>query len=418
MTGAVDAEQRAAHPADAAAILRSTDEVRTRSRQLLQRARSGESRWFTVCDDGLGGAADAVAAVTRTRYPDLQIPYHSRWRHFEVGGVDRRAELDARLAPCSPQERVRAMIDLAVVSVLLDAGAGPRWSFVEDRDGVDARFTRSEGLAVASWHGFVAGAFSGDPDRPLQVDAVALRTLTEERLAGVLQATPDNPLVGLAGRVQVLRRLGDVLAARPAVFGVPGRPGGLFDALHAAEGSVDTQQILALLLTHFSAIWPSGNVIGDHPLGDCWRHGAVPGPGLTAGWLPLHKLSQWLTYSLIEPFVWAGIAVTGVETLTGLPEYRNGGLLLDAGVLELRDRGHATRTWNPADELVVEWRALTVALLDELAPLVRARLGLDADRMPLACVLEGGTWAAGRASAQRLRDGLPPLAIASDGTVF
>ncbi len=67
---------------------------------------------------------------------------------------------------------------------------------------------------------------------------------------------------------------------------------------------------------------------------------------------------------------------------------------------------------------MVEWRALTVALLDDLAPLVRTRLGVDADRMPLACVLEGGTWAAGRASAQRLRAGLPPLSIASDGTVF
>jgi hypothetical protein len=38
--------------------------------------------------------------------------------------------------------------------------------------------------------------------------------------------------------------------------------------------------------------------------------------------------------------------------------------------------------------------------------------------MPLACVLEGGTWAAGRALAQRLRDGLPPVTVVSDGTVF
>ncbi|MDP3376399.1 MAG: DUF1688 family protein, partial [Hydrogenophaga sp.] len=67
---------------------------------------------------------------------------------------------------------------------------------------------------------------------------------------------------------------------------------------------------------------------------------------------------------------------------------------------------------------IVEWRALTVALLDELAPLVRAELGLSAEQMPLACVLEGGTWAAGRLLAQRLRDGLPPLNIVSDGTVF
>jgi hypothetical protein len=99
-----------------------------------------------------------------------------------------------------------------------------------------------------------------------------------------------------------------------------------------------------------------------------------------------------------------------------LPEYRNGGLLLDTGVLHLRDPGFAEATWSVGDELVVEWRALTVALLDELAPLVRRHL--EAPELPLACVLEGGTWAAGRELAGRLRDGRPPLLIDSDGTVF
>ena len=250
------------------------------------------------------------------------------------------------------------------------------------------------------------------------VIVAALRGVTEERLGNVLQASPDNPLLGLTGRVQLLRRLGEALQAQPDLFGASGRPGGLFDALTTPAGSVDACDILARLLNSLSAIWPRDNVIGTHRLGDCWRHDAVPGPGLTAGWLPLHKLSQWLTYSLIEPFVWAGITVTGVAGLTGLAEYRNGGLLLDTDALRLRDPRHASHTWSPGDELVVEWRALTVALLDELAPLVRTRLGMDADQLPLARVLEGGTWAAGRASAQRLRDGLPPLAIASDGTVF
>ena len=83
----------------------------------------------------------------------------------------------------------------------------------------------------------------------------------------------------------------------------------------------------------------------------------------------------------------------------------------------MRDPAWAERPGGRGDELVVEWRALTVALLDELAPLVRAQLGAAPD-LPLACVLEGGTWAAGRALAQRLRGGLPPLTVVSDGTVF
>ncbi len=101
-----------------------------------------------------------------------------------------------------------------------------------------------------------------------------------------------------------------------------------------------------------------------------------------------------------------------------MPEYRNGGLLLDTGIVRLRDPASARTQWRVGDELVVEWRALTVSLIDELAPLVRERLGADAARLPLARVLEGGTWAAGRAAAQRLRNGLPPLSIHSDGTVF
>jgi len=85
-------------------------------------------------------------------------------------------------------------------------------------------------------------------------------------------------------------------------------------------------------------------------------------------------------------------------------------------VIELRDAAAATKSWQVGSELVVEWRALTIALIDELAPRVRARLGVP--DLPLACVLEGGTWMAGRDLAEALRGGAPPLMIDSDGTVF
>ena len=111
--------------------------------------------------------------------------------------------------------------------------------------------------------------------------------------------------------------------------------------------------------------------------------------------------------------------VAGIDGLTGLAEYRNGGLLLDAGVLALRNPDEAARRHAVGSELVVEWRALTVALLDRLAELVRARLAADAVSMPLARILQGGTWAAGRAIARARRaDGAPPIKIISDGTVF
>ncbi|WP_158307358.1 GTP cyclohydrolase II [Hoyosella subflava] len=393
------------NPVGAAAALRSTAAIRGRANQLLHRARDGRSAWFTVDDDALDLASAEVAAITRERYPSLTIPYHSRWRHFEAGGVNRLAEMESRLSGADPRTRAASMIDLTVVSVLLDAGAGPDWKFAEHASG--QVFTRSEGLGVASWHAFHGGVFSSDPANPMQADAAGLRDLTAAQLAEAFQVKLDNPIVGLDGRVELLHRLGAALSR-------VGRPSDLFAGLSAPSAHA----ILDRLLTALSDIWLTGSTIGGEPMGDCWHHGAVAGPGLTQGWMPLHKLSQWLTYSLIEPFELAGVSVTGLEALTGLAEYRNGGLLLDTGVLRLRDQEAAARNWTVGDEIVVEWRALTIALLDELAPLVRARLGLAPEQMPLACVLEGGTWAAGRAMAQRLRGGLPPLSIVSDGSVF
>lgn len=419
-TAPFDAGTHAAQ--DAAALLRTTACVRERCGQLLARARRGESDWFTVDDSALGATAKAVADSTRKRYPKLHIPYHSRWRHFEAGGIDRAAALERRLGDADPRERARMQIDLALVSVLLDAGAGADWGYVEPGSG--RRYTRSEGLGVASLHAFAAGLFSSDPRQPLQADADGLAGLDAARLAAAFQAGADNPLLGLDGRAALLRRLAAALRARPELFGADGRPGRLFDALApAGTEAIDAHAILSLLLDALAPIWPAGNAIGGSPdpalaLGDCWRHDAVRGPGLSDGWMPFHKLSQWLSYSLLEPFERAGVRVHRLEALTALPEYRNGGLLLDSGVLAVRDAAWLARRWQVGDEFVVEWRALTVALLDELAPRVADALGLRSDALPLARVLEGGSWAAGRALAQRLRAGAPPLAIDSDGTVF
>ncbi|MFM2118817.1 MAG: hypothetical protein RL722_285 [Pseudomonadota bacterium] len=441
-----------AHPlspdwAAALAHLRDPATIRRRATAVLAQVEAGASPHFTLQRAALPAVAERIARLTRSRFPDLRIPYHSRWRHFEAGGVDRRASLDAALdralAGRSPDDRerrtARARIDLALVSVLLDAGAGPDWTYHEAD--TTLRLGRSEGLALASFAAFLAGRFSSDPADPLRVDAAALRALSVADLAADFQVSASNPLVGLIGRVDLLHRLGEALAAQPHRFGVEGQPGRLFDVLVDVAGSggagpragatIEAHAILGLLLDAFSAIWPSGQWVGPPgadglpglPLGDVWPHPSAVLPGeasaLHAGWQPFHKLSQWLSYSLLEPFEWAGCRVVGLDALTGLPEYRNGGLLLDAGVLIPRDPAFAAAPRLPSDPWVIEWRALTVALLDELAPLVRQVLGVSADQLPLACMLEGGSWVAGRQIAAELRPGgPPPLQIASDGTVF
>src|SRR4030095_762892 len=110
--------------------------------------------------------------------------------------------------------------------------------------------------------------------------------------------------------------------------------------------------------------------VGGVPLGHVGRHPGAGGSGPGADLVPLHKLSQWLTYSLIEPLQSTGLVITELDPLTGLAEYRNGGLFVDTGVLVPRHDAVVREAHRPGDEVVVEWRALTVALLDRLAPLV------------------------------------------------
>ncbi|HEU4406995.1 MAG TPA: DUF1688 family protein [Polyangiaceae bacterium] len=417
--------REAGAPADvpaALAFLRTPAAVRERCGRLFALGLAGGLPSFEVRPAELDRVAEYVARVTRERFPALAARAHGRFGHFDAGGVGRAAELDARLAGLPPDERARTKLDLVVPSVLLDAGAGPAWAYRERESG--ASFARSEGLAVATYRMFLAGAFSSDPARaPLRADGAALAAFDDGALARGLQVDASNPLVGLGGRLASLRGLGRALAARPDLFGERPRIGGLFDALRArAEaGRVRAGALLALVLEGLAGAWPAGAALGGQGLGDVWPHPALGPPGPRGEHLvPFHKLAQWLVYSLVEPLREGGLEVTGLHELTALAEYRNGGLLVDLGALVPRDPDEAFgRAHAPGSPLVVEWRALTVALLDRLAPLVRARLGATGASSPLAGVLEGGTWAAGRRAAEERRQGgHPPIRIESDGAVF
>ncbi len=409
------------HGRSAALELLSARAVRERAHLLLDLGIADGLSHFAVDLDRVDATAEAVIATIRADYPTLEIPFHARWRHFAAGGLDRWAVLDEAIPWADGRERARAAFDLAIVSVLLDAGAGPDWRYEEGRTG--ETFSRSEGLAIAGLDMFIAGSFSGRPAEPLRADADTLATLDAAELAQGFQVRIDNPLVGLAGRLDLLQRLGRTVAAAPDVFALADdhRPGGLFDhlAARAEGGTIAAPTILEALLLHLGPVWPGRLSLDGVSLGDTWHHPQVPGRDGTAGLMPFHKLSQWLAYSLIEPLEAAGIRVTDLDGLTGLPEYRNGGLLIDTGLLRMRDPGEADRPQSVDSTLVVEWRALTVALLDRLADRIRERLGRSAADFPLAKVLEGGTWATGRRLARDRRpDGAPPLRVVSDGTVF
>ncbi|WP_143201423.1 URC4/urg3 family protein [Bradyrhizobium sp. NAS96.2] len=407
--------------ASAALSLLNAGAVRERAHKLLAVGLEDRLPNFHVDLDRMDATAELVVETTRKAYPSLAVPFHSRWRHFSSDGADRWTALADRIAWQDSAARARAEFDLAMVSVFLDAGAGPSWRYHDPVTG--SAIGRSEGLGLVSLAMFAAGAFSSDPRQPLRADAEVLANLSVTDLARGMQVSDANPLVGVDGRVNLLRSLGRLVAAKSDVFGscdTP-RPGGLFDRLASLtdDRRLPAPTILSELLTELGPIWPSRLRLGGIALGDCWKHPVLATDDVTSQLMPLHKLSQWLAYSLIEPLQNAGIAVTDIDGLTGLAEYRNGGLFLDNGVLTFCDEGDAFREHDVASPLVVEWRGLTVALLDRVADDVRRRLGLDANALPLAKILEGGTWAAGRRLARERRaDASPPIKIISDGTVF
>lgn len=172
------------------------------------------------------------------------------------------------------------------------------------------------------------------------------------------------------------------------------------------------------LMDGLGPIWPKSRTELDGiSLGDAWVCSSMPAGEHWERIVPFHKLTQWLTYSLLVPMSKImGIQFAGEELLTGLPEYRNGGLFIDLGVLTLKEaqmeRGIARYHENakkagqpnvevvpmftPDDDVIVEWRAVTVGFLDMLLSEVNRILGLSGpDALSLAQMLEAGSWKVG-----------------------
>ena len=393
--------------------------IRERAHRILALAKENKLENFALDQEKMLPTASYVIDVISKNYPKLDIPYHSRWRHFEAGNTDRISTMLATVNHLSNEERGKILYELVIISVFLDAGAGQEWRYVEPT--TKKEYARSEGLALASLALYQNGVLSANPKQPYRVDAHKLIDFTEQDLQHCFQIRPENPLEGVAGRVALLNQLGAIIKEKTLYFGTEGRLGDFYTYVSslADKQTLPAASLFAAVLKGFNSIWPTRLSYQGVSLGDVWIHKALTTNTPGSEYMPFHKLSQWLTYSLIEPLEQAGIKVTELDKLTGLPEYRNGGLLIDTGLLSLKNKELLLKPQEPSSELIVEWRALTVALLDELADLIRQKLHKDAQSLPLAKILQGGTWEAGRQIAKQKRElGTPPLQIISDGTVF
>ncbi|KAH8805763.1 hypothetical protein F5884DRAFT_678692 [Xylogone sp. PMI_703] len=438
---------------DPAGYLRSIDAVRERCAVVKEKAVRNKLNHFDVDMSKFKDAASFVVSIIKRDFsPDYsEIPPHGRWQHFNVGGKDRiGAMMSSWPSATDPPEQCRRLLDLFLVSVLMDAGAGTTWQYKSRENG--RIYKRSEGLAVASLEMFQSGLFSSDRNQPHQVNGAALKRLTVEDMIAGLQVSPQNPIPGLEGRTGLLVRLGEALN-NETFFGSDARPGNMLDYLLTHPSTQASSVPIVVIPTLWSVImdglgpiWPSTRTqIDGVSLGDAWPLSTMPSGPTTQPWeniVPFHKLSQWLCYSLMQPMTkLVNIHFAGAELLTGLPEYRNGGLFIDTGVLTLRaaeaERGlqnfhdnaekegkkglEVVPTFSPDDDVVVEWRAATVGFLDMLLEEVNNSLGLfGMDRLTLPQMLEAGSWKGGRelAEVSRPNTKVPPIQIMSDGTVF
>ncbi|KAH8201495.1 hypothetical protein TruAng_004343 [Truncatella angustata] len=425
--------------------LLSLQAVRERSQLVFQAAKEGSLDSFDYDEQRMSEVAKFVINIIKRDFgPDRysEIPPHGRWQQFNVGGIDRIGELLEQWASEGHDklEQTRRLIDLFFVSVLTDAGVGDKWKFVEPN--TDRVYNRSEGTAVASLYMFKSGILGKDGTGDHSVDANSLKALTEESFSKYYQITPENPMVGVSSRVSLLNTAGQQLSDYSAQVNWPAaRPGHMVDYLikNAKEpNTLDYEDLWKILQSVLIPSWPKERThIFGKPIGDAWPLKVLADKAKKEGndreaatIAPFHKLTQWLGYSLTTPFSRVlGIKIINGTLGTGLPEYRNGGLFYDLGALKLKPEvlkagqqasGQDLPLYPATGNTIVEWRAMTVALLDELHKLVSDHFEKEGVKLSLAQVLEAGSWLGGREIAAKLRPETKssPILFEGDGTLF
>ncbi|KAH3660199.1 hypothetical protein OGAPHI_007404 [Ogataea philodendri] len=403
---------------------------------------------FDVDLSKLSETVDFVVSTIKSSFPTnesfLTIPVHGRYQHFECGNTPRLTKfIQTQLAGQDDYEICKKLIDLFIVSVLLDAGAGNQWSFDED----GTKIGRSEGIAVASFHMFLNGVFS-DGDSYV-VNGAKLAKLSAQELKDGLQVSETNPISGFEGRLKLLNKLGTTLVENSTIFGEDARPGNLVDFVKtkSTDNTIDLPVLWKCLMEGLNPIWPTeGRIKVDGKcIGDSWylqskiqeaheKYGDKAPE--SAKVVTFHKLTQWLTYSLFLPLQKFGhFTIKNAHYMTGLPEYRNGGLFVDFGVLKVKESklkqgidfsikqglSSTIPLYTPDDDLIVEWRSSTIVLLDHILSLVNDKLDVTGTKYELSLpqLIEAGSWKSGRLVAAKLRsNGGPPIELFADGTVF
>ncbi|MFN9450401.1 MAG: DUF1688 family protein [Rubrivivax sp.] len=439
--------------------------VRARSAAVASAVADGRSGWFSLHPEAQAPLVQQLVDRLCSHPMGAQMPGLGVWRQLDGQLGQRRQELEQALASRSPSDALRARLDFACIAALMGHGAGPAWSFDDNRahavhhlalpvhrqgrddllamlnqasgNGADTpsassappaepapaspvdipanvsteRLTGSEGLTVALLRGFMAGSFSADADDPLRVDARVLSRIDAAALRALFQASQHNPLPGLDARAATLQRWGRCLEAQGQ--GPGSRPNALLDPWRVPAGPdgpvpVDPAAVLERVVSRWAEVFRADGRVLGLPAGDVWPHlwagAASPGvhgsqgtpegeravdPG-TGGWLPLHQPAQWLVFSLLEPLAQAGLALADDQGLTALAAGRAGAMLLDSGIAVPRATPDLQREWKVGDSWIIEWRALTLHCMTQVAEQARAQCAARGLVLTLAQVLQQG----------------------------
>ncbi|KAI7907117.1 uncharacterized protein BX663DRAFT_465562 [Cokeromyces recurvatus] len=422
-------------------FLLSLGSVRERCFKVHEAATRNRLKHFDIDQSKLEEMVQFVVSIIKRDYDNpSDIPLYGRWRHFDIGGRRRLDNLIQTWASVGQDtiEQTRKLIDILVIACLMDMKPCQAWSYTEHSTG--RVFKRKDGIAIAILDMFIKGFFSNDPAQPHRVDSEALLNLSFDTLCKELQFNDDNSFVDIEVRFEALKNLGSVLQNRTDYFGNNiRRPGNLIDYLldhpttiKTKKGPLISIETLWPVVQEMGELWAAEeNRGGTSGLGDVWPCTAIHDD---SNLVSFHKLSQWIIYSVIEPMEkLLGATIEGTDLLTPLPDYCNGGFLIDTGFLTLKpvdyERGiknyqansllpyqpkvEVAPMFDMSDPVVTEWRALTVAYLDLIADRVRQTLRLSKKFLSLSQLIQGGTWSAGRELAEISRPNThePPIVI-------
>lgn len=388
--------------------------IRRAARALFNLAQLGELEHFELHAATLD---TLVKDMTRGLEP-AQVAPHTQWRNFEQDGIQRIAAFNKQLSSSlsTPMDCAQARLDLLFLNEALETGGNGTWRYYDALS--DRTLTRTEALATATLRLLQNGFFSAYPEAPFRVDAIRLRQITESQLATSLQISNENQILGgVEAKLARLSTLANYLENTPEFKDRSGsRPGNILNFFRP-RADMALEPLFTFLAQSLTSIWP-GNTHNGRAIGDAWHHSALKSDSVLQGIVPIHRITQWLHYAIAPALSESGLHSFPTTDLSGLPGYRNTGLLIDSGIIQPRSQDLLSREHLLGDEPIVELRCLTIGVMGRALESIHQQLSLDHDTFPMA-KLNGLFWHAGRAKASGLRPGgSPPFSVRDQGVPF